>query len=80
MKGNVKENPESENQQEAAIGYQSVVMLIAGLSGLLFVPIFKTITHLPPYMGMMFSLGIVWLISEYLHPNENFTKSLNIPT
>ncbi|AFC22766.1 sodium:proton antiporter NhaD [Saprospira grandis] len=47
-------------------------MLIAGLAGLVFVPIFKTVTHLPPYVGMMLSLGVVWLISEYLHPDEEF--------
>ncbi|WP_291725766.1 sodium:proton antiporter NhaD [Bernardetia sp.] len=38
-----------------------------GLAGLLFVPIFKTITHLPPFMGMSFSLGIIWLTTEILH-------------
>lgn len=38
-----------------------------GVAGLLFVPVFKTITHLPPYMGMMFSLGVLWLISEILN-------------
>ena len=34
---------------------------------LLFVPIFKTITHLPPYMGVLLGLGIVWVVSEILH-------------
>ncbi len=38
-----------------------------GLAGLLFVPVFKTITHLPPFMGMSFSLGVVWLVTELLH-------------
>jgi len=52
----------------------STTMLIAGISALLFVPVFKTITHLPPYMGMMISLGIVWLISEIVHPEENFDE------
>lgn len=52
----------------------STTMLIAGVTGLLFVPLFKTITHLPPYMGMMISLGVVWLISEYIHPEENFDE------
>lgn len=52
----------------------STVMLIAGLGGLIFVPIFKIITHLPPYMGMMLSLGAVWLVSEYIHPDEEFRK------
>ncbi|MEZ4912082.1 MAG: sodium:proton antiporter NhaD [Saprospiraceae bacterium] len=48
-------------------------MLYLGLGMIVFVPIFKTITHLPPYVGMMLSLGVVWLVSEYIHPEENFT-------
>lgn len=50
----------------------SNIMLFVGLAGLIFVPIFKTLTHLPPYMGMMLSLGVVWLVSEYVHPEEEF--------
>ncbi len=49
-------------------------MLYIGLSAIIFVPIFKTITHLPPYLGMIFSLGLVWLCSEFIHPEENFDK------
>jgi len=49
-------------------------MLFLGLGMIVFVPFFKTITHLPPYIGMMFSLGIVWLVSEYIHPEEDFTE------
>ncbi len=52
----------------------SKTMLYLGLGGIVFVPIFKTITHLPPYMGMMLSLGVVWLVSEYIHPEEDFTE------
>lgn len=43
------------------------IMFFVGLGTLLFVPIFKTITHLPPYMGMMLGLGIVWVVGEILH-------------
>lgn len=52
----------------------SKTMLIAGLGALIFVPVFKSLTHLPPYVGMMFSLGFVWLVSEYIHPEEDFTE------
>jgi Na+/H+ antiporter NhaD/arsenite permease-like protein len=38
------------------------------------VPVFKTLTHLPPYMGMMLALGVVWLVSEYIHPEEDFSR------
>lgn len=44
----------------------SKLILFAGLGGLLFVPVFKAITHLPPYLGIMFSLAIVWLVSEFI--------------
>lgn len=52
----------------------SRTMLFLGLGAIIFVPIFKTITHLPPYMGMMLGLGIVWLVSEYIHPEEDFSE------
>lgn len=53
----------------------SKTMLIAGISALIFVPIFKSITHLPPYIGIMLGLGIVWAISEFIHPEEKFDPS-----
>ncbi|MGJ8666877.1 MAG: sodium:proton antiporter NhaD [Patiriisocius sp.] len=52
----------------------SKTMLFLGLGMIVSVPIFKTITHLPPYIGMMLALGVVWLVSEYIHPEEDFTK------
>ncbi len=53
----------------------SRTMLFVGVGALVFVPIFKSITHLPPYVGMMLSLGFVWLVSEYIHPEEDFDQS-----
>ncbi len=50
----------------------SKTMLFVGVGGLISVPIFKSITHMPPYVGMMIALGIVWLVSEYIHPEEDF--------
>ena len=38
-----------------------------GVCALLFVPVFKTITHLPPYMGMLFGLGVIWATTEVMH-------------
>lgn len=52
----------------------SRTMLFLGLGMIVFVPVFKTITHLPPYVGMMLSLGVVWLVSEYIHPEEDFSE------
>ncbi len=41
---------------------------------IVFVSIFKTFSQLAPYVGMMLSLGVVWLASEYIHPEEDFTE------
>jgi Na+/H+ antiporter NhaD/arsenite permease-like protein len=60
FKGNISEH--SEQQKEA--NGSDAFMLTAGLILIVFVPIFKTITHLPPYVGMMFSLAIFALIAE----------------
>lgn len=46
-------------------------ILIAGVSLLLFVPAFKTITHLPPFMGMMLALGLMWVIITIIHKNKD---------
>ncbi len=50
----------------------STLMLFLGLGMIVFVPIFKTVTHLPPYVGMMLSLGIVSLVAEYIS-NRQFS-------
>lgn len=50
------------------------IIFYSGVGMMLFVPIFKTITHLPPFMGMMFSVGVIWIISEYLHMSKEKSK------
>jgi len=43
------------------------LLLILGIGGLLFVPVFKTLTHLPPFVGMLMSLSIIWITTELMH-------------
>lgn len=50
------------------------IIFYCGIGALLFVPIFKTITHLPPFMGMMFSVGLLWIISEIIHNNKEMEE------
>jgi Na+/H+ antiporter NhaD/arsenite permease-like protein len=47
------------------------LVFFIGITCLLFVPIFKAITHLPPYMGMLLSLGIMWVLTELLHNKKD---------
>jgi Na+/H+ antiporter NhaD/arsenite permease-like protein len=42
-----------------------------GIFSLLFVPVFKTITHLPPFMGMIFGLSLMWVITEMIHSGKD---------
>lgn len=71
----IKSEPvEQLNANDTRIGYEmsrhhrklSIAILICGVAGLLFVPVFKSITHLPPYMGILISLGVLWLITEII--------------
>jgi Na+/H+ antiporter NhaD/arsenite permease-like protein len=72
MKGKTIERPiTDENENSLTSPFERIFMLVLGISGLLFVPLFKTVTHLPPYMGMLLSLGIIWAVSEILHRNKS---------
>jgi Na+/H+ antiporter NhaD/arsenite permease-like protein len=55
----------------------SGLILLSGLGLIIFVPIFKTITHLPPYMGMMFSLAVFAVIGEIASKRHLNLSSLN---
>jgi Na+/H+ antiporter NhaD/arsenite permease-like protein len=64
MKGEI-ERPDVVAEDESYIPREwRMRILIIGICGLVFVPIFKTITHLPPYLGMLFSLSVLWVITE----------------
>lgn len=77
MKGELGEVPKSTAQMDKNIHpWQQWLMLLAGLVGLVSVPVFKTVTHLPPYMGMMFSLGVLWIMAEFVsHTMDEATRS-----
>lgn len=44
-----------------------MIILFAGIGVLLMVPVFKTLTHLPPFMGIMLGLGLLWIVTVILH-------------
>ena len=69
FKGTIEQEESEEKQNK-----YGPFMLIFGLLMVVFVPIFKTITHLPPYLGMMFSLSIIAIVAEYIS-NRNINLS-----
>ncbi len=72
MKGHV-EKPEvkDDDSENFTTPFERKLMLIMGIGALLFVPVFKTTTHLPPYMGMLFGLGVLWVTTEVMHRNKS---------
>jgi Na+/H+ antiporter NhaD/arsenite permease-like protein len=68
LKGTV-ERPQIKagNQSDDISQSQKLAITMLGIGALLFVPVFKTITHLPPYLGMLGGLGILWIYVGFLH-------------
>ena len=67
LKGNVVPPDQIENCATNTTQFEKNLMFFMGMGGLIFVPIFKAVTHLPPYLGILLSLGVLWLVGEILH-------------
>ena len=70
IKGDVQRpsnNFEENTHTEKISSFDQKLIFWLGVGGLLFVPVFKNVTHLPPFLGMMFSLGVLWVTTELLH-------------
>ncbi|KAK7390943.1 hypothetical protein VNO78_19163 [Psophocarpus tetragonolobus] len=50
-----------------------------GLGALIFVPVFKSLTGLPPYMGMLLGLGVLWILTDAIHYGESERQKLKVP-
>lgn len=51
------------------------IVLIAGISMLIFVPVFKTVTHMPPFMGMITALSFMWVLTSLMQSKKTFDKT-----
>lgn len=73
MKGEIVRPVEvgNEDDSDPTTPFERNLIFFLGVAGLLFVPVFKTLTHLPPFMGMMLSLGVLWLVTEIIHRSKN---------
>ncbi|XP_062090423.1 sodium/proton antiporter 1 [Humulus lupulus] len=50
-----------------------------GIGALIFVPVFKALTGLPPYLGMLFGLGVLWILTDAIHYGESERQRLKVP-
>ena len=71
LRGEIKGFDQDPNQQDQGTVKGSLLMLILGVGSLLFVPVYKTITHHPPYLGILLGLGLLWLVSELIHADKD---------
>lgn len=81
MKGAIERSKSLHSDSSHKVNplHQKIIFTV-GVGGLLFVPVFKTLTHLPPFMGMIFSLGVIWIVSEILnrHADHSTSSSTNV--
>lgn len=70
LKGNVVPPDRVESGVTNTSQFERNLMFFMGMGSLIFVPVFKAITHLPPYLGILFALGVLWLVGNLLHRNK----------
>jgi Na+/H+ antiporter NhaD/arsenite permease-like protein len=84
MKGNIETATDALTSKTKEINivsnFEKTLIFCVGIGALLFVPIFKSITHLPPFMGILLGLSLMWILTEILHRNkdEDHKDSLSI--
>lgn len=69
-----KGNLATSDNNESVTYKSSMPVLIVGFIAIIFVPIFKSLTHLPPYMGMLFALATMWFLSEKMKPISELSE------
>lgn len=72
-----KEESATVTAEQALTTSQRKMVFLLGVGGLIFVPIFKSITHLPPFVGILLVLGVLWTVTEifYRHLPHSSGKS-----
>ncbi len=72
LKGNTERPTISTDSNSKALSpKQQAIVFFSGVLILILVPVFKTVTHLPPFMGILLGLGILWIITEIIHGNKD---------
>lgn len=72
ISGDEKDHSAKVSSREANI------VLWLGVAGLLFVPVFKSVTHLPPFMGILLSLGVLWVVTSIMHAGKTEEEGMGL--
>jgi len=71
LKGKVVTPGALKKTSPGAKTFEKNAVFGVGVLALLFVPVFKTLTHLPPFMGMLLCLGVLWIVTEIIHSGKD---------
>lgn len=71
LKGQITAPAKEQNNHIVSPPGEQKAVFALGVGTLLFVPVFKTLTHLPPFMGMLLGLGVMWVITEMIHHEKD---------
>jgi Na+/H+ antiporter NhaD/arsenite permease-like protein len=72
IKGKLETTPQSGNNSTyTQKAWERNLVFFLGIGALLFIPFFKSITHLPPFMGILLGLGVLWLVTEIIHAEKH---------
>ncbi len=78
LKGEVERpavlRPSSHHAGGNVTPFEQNLVFALGVGALIFVPIFKAVTHLPPFMGVMLGLGVLWVVTEFIHWRHGVDK------
>lgn len=71
MKGKLEPPADLQGDSITSTPLERNLVFGVGLGALLFVPVFKTLTHLPPYMSMLLGLSVMWIVTEMIHHKKD---------
>jgi Na+/H+ antiporter NhaD/arsenite permease-like protein len=71
LKGTFASPKIDDNTVSSTTPFERKLVFGIGLGVLLFVPVFKTVTHLPPFMAILFGLSLIWMLTEWIHHGKD---------
>jgi Na+/H+ antiporter NhaD/arsenite permease-like protein len=74
----IKQDATNEMPLEQLVPIGQLVFTV-GIGTLLFVPVFKEVTRLPPYLGMVLGLGFLWVLTDVIHDSDSESQKLKVP-
>lgn len=77
VNGKGQESPDVLASEQ--MGPRGQLVFAVGVGALVFVPVFKAITGLPPYMGILLGLGVLWILTDAIHYGESSSQKLKVP-